>query len=174
MEKLKHNNMKYLNYLKYLLKHKWYVMIECFKYKLFWRGLVHDISKFYPSEFIPYSNYFNEWIKRNNNNEINYYNPTNTDDELYNFAAFRHQKRNKHHWQWWISPQNEGGVKILEILEPYRTEMLCDWIGAGKAQGRFSPKNDCLYETRKWWDANKDKMQLHENTRKYFEDILNN
>jgi len=50
--------MKYLKYLKYILKHKWYVMIECFKNGLIWRGLMHDLSKFLPSEFIPYANFF--------------------------------------------------------------------------------------------------------------------
>jgi hypothetical protein len=81
-----------------------------------------------------------------------------------------HQKRNK---QWWILPEDEGGVKILPIQEPYLTEMICDWIGAGKAQGYFSPKNDPLHETRKWWNKNKDKMQLAKETRNYLENILN-
>jgi ribosomal protein L28 len=52
--------------------------------------------------------------------------------------------------------------------------MLCDWIGAGKAQGKVSPKDDYLYETRRWWKANNHKMQLHPNTREYFIKLLEN
>lgn len=66
----------------------------------------------------------------------------------------------------------EGGVKILAMTDTYRREMLCDWIGAGKAQGRFSPKNDPLQETKKWWNANNHKMQLHPSTRQIIESSL--
>jgi len=49
---------KYLKYLKYVLVHKYYVFIECFKVGLFWRGIMHDMSKFFPDEFLPYARYF--------------------------------------------------------------------------------------------------------------------
>jgi hypothetical protein len=166
--------MKFWKYLHYLLRHKWYVMIECFKVGLLWRGLLHDLSKFRPSEYIPYMNYFygdGMGIEKGRN-ETGYYKPTDTGDKAFDFAWLLHQKRNKHHWQWWILPEDEGGVKILEIQEPYRTEMLCDWIGAGKAQGKFSPSDDYLQETRKWWNANNHKMQLHPETRRYFTQLL--
>jgi hypothetical protein len=167
---------KYFKYLRYLLRHKWYVTVECFKVGLYWRGLMHDMSKFSLSEFIPYAKYFyglGNDIKRGRNS-TGYYKPTDTGDKAFDFAWLLHQKCNRHHWQWWILPEDEGGVKILEIQEPYRTEMLCDWIGAGKAQGKFSPKDDYLYETRIWWKANNSKMQLHPNTREYFRNLLEN
>jgi len=43
--------------------------------------------------------------------------------------------------------------------------MICDWIGAGKAQGYFSPKEDKLLETRNWYRQNGSKMQLDPETR---------
>jgi len=49
---------KYILYLKYIIRHKWYVGIECFKMGVYWRGITHDLSKFLPSEFIPYAKYF--------------------------------------------------------------------------------------------------------------------
>lgn len=165
---------KYFKYLSYVLRHKWYVMIECFRAGLIWRGLLHDLSKFYPSEFIPYANYFygnNGDIKRGRD-KTGYYKPTDTGDKAFDFAWLLHQKRNRHHWQWWVLPEDNGGVKVLEMSPIYRDEMLCDWIGAGKAQGKFSPANDYLQETRIWWNANNHKMQLHPNTRLYFETLL--
>jgi len=43
-----------------------------------------------------------------------------------------------------------------------RLEMLCDWIGAGKAQGFGN-------NTAKWYLENKDKMKLHPITREWVE-----
>ena len=152
---------QYLNYLWYILKHKYYVSVECFKEGLYWRGLVHDLSKFLPDEFIPYANFFYNKPRDN----TGYYKPTETGDEAFDFAWLLHQKRNKHHWQWWISPEDGRGIKVLCMESLYITEMICDWVGAGKAQGFFSPKNDRYFETRKWYLANKDKMNLHYATR---------
>ena len=44
-------------------------------------------------------------------------------------------------------------------------EMLCDWRGAGKAQGYGD-------NTDKWYQANKGKMQLHPETRGWVEQQL--
>lgn len=162
---------KHFRYLKYLLLHKWYVMIECFKVGLIWRGLVHDMSKFRSSEYFPYVNYFGKDITEGRDS-AGYYKPTDTRDKAFDFAWLLHQKRNRHHWQWWILPEDEGGVKVLEMKEPYRTEMLCDWMGAGKAQGKISPKCDPLLETRRWWIANNQKMRFHPDTRKWIEEKL--
>lgn len=160
--------MKHIKYLRYLLRHKWYVMTECFRHGLIWRGLMHDLSKFLPSEFVPYANFFyggKNDIKRGRDS-TGYYKPTDTGDADFDFAWLLHQKRNRHHWQWWILPEDDGGVKVLEIQEPFLTEMICDWIGAGKAQGKFSPVSDKFRETRNWWNANNHKMQLHPETRR--------
>lgn len=154
---------KHLQYAKYIFKHKWYVMLECFKEGLIWRGLMHDLSKFLPNEWIPYANFF---YNNNPRDKTGYYKPTDTGDKAFDFAWLLHQKRNRHHWQWWILPEDEGGAKVLEIPEPYLTEMICDWIGAGKAQGHSSPKNDPYFETRDWWKANNYKMFFHPETEK--------
>lgn len=169
-KQIEHNKtkMKYIKYLSYLLKHRWYVMIECFKQGLIWRGIVHDLSKFLPSEFIPYANFFygnkGDDIKKGRNS-TGYYKPTDTGDKKFDWAWLLHQKRNKHHWQYWVLPEDEEGIKIFEIEEPYLTEMICDWIGAGKAQGCFPPKDDKYFETRKWYKMNGNKMQLNQKTR---------
>ncbi len=171
--------MKYLKYLNYLLHHKWYVMLECFKHGLYWRGLVHDMSKFLPSEFLPYArsfygNYASVYTyygdKRNRILDSGDY--QEKVDEDFNMAWLNHQNKNKHHWQYWVLLKDSGNTVLIDIPEVYRTEMLCDWMGAGKAQGKISPKEDPLQETRKWWCSNNHKMQLHPNTREYFDKIL--
>ncbi len=167
---------KYIKYLAYLFRHKWYVFIECCKEGIPWRGLLHDNSKFLLSELVPYTNYFYgdcdcQGIKKGRN-ETGYYKPTDTGDKAFDFAWLLHQKRNRHHWQWWILPEDEGGVKVLEMEYPYNVEMICDWIGAGKAQGHFSPKDDRFFETRKWYAQNGNKMNIHPTTRKWIENKI--
>ena len=159
---------QYLNYLKYVLIHKYFVTVECFKVGLYWRGIVHDLSKFRLSEFVPYANFF--YTKKRNG--TGYYKPTDTGDKAFDFAWLLHQKRNKHHWQWWTLPEDDGGIKVIKMDEIFTNEMICDWIGAGKAQGFFSPKDDKYFETRKWYIANKNKMNLHPHTRRLIECTL--
>jgi hypothetical protein len=167
---------RYTAYLKYVLRHKWFVSIECFKRGIIWRGLLHDLSKFRPSEFIPYAKYFygpkGENLQAQRRDKTGYYKPTDTGDEAFDWAWLLHQKRNKHHWQYWILPTDNEGVKILPIDYEYIVEMVNDWVGAGKAQGYFSPKDQPMQETIKWYDKNKDKMQLHPESRKQIEQLI--
>ena len=148
--------MKYLQYAKYLIKHKYYVLIECFKRGIYWQGIKHDLSKFYPSEFIPYAPYFyGRYLK----GDIKEYKPADLNGDI-GYAWFLHQKRNKHHWHYWILPQGQGKMKALDMPMKYRKEMLCDWIGASKAQGN---------DLKVWYRKYKDKIQLHPETRKWVE-----
>lgn len=142
--------MEYLQYLNYLIKHKWFVMIECFKVKLHWRGIIHDWSKFLPSEFAPYANYF--------------FGNEKESKTRFDYAWQLHQKRNKHHWQWWVTPRANGN-KTLLMPDKYRKEMLADWRGASKAQGYGD-------NTRKWYLKNRERMQIHPKTKKWIEKQL--
>lgn len=155
----------YYKYLKYLLKHKWYVFIECSKNGLTWRGIKHDMSKFLPSEFFPYAYHFNgnhpptrDMITKN------YIKPAITGDDAFDEAWRLHIKRNKHHWQWWAIPELGGGVNAAEMDDDSRMEMLCDWIGAGKVQ-----KTNGIKE---WWEKNQTKVQLHEKTREKVNEFI--
>jgi len=147
-------------------------MIECFKSGLILRGILHDLSKFLPDEFFPYANFFynkkNIFNKRTNCKN-GYRKPTSTGDNRFDFAWLLHIKRNKHHWQWWVVPNENKGVNILPIPEPYITEMLCDWIGAGRAQGHRSPKDNPYLNVREWYKENQNKIQLEDGTRKEIE-----
>ena len=41
-----------------ITKHRWKVRSGCFRVGLYWRGLVHDLSKYSPSEFITGAKYY--------------------------------------------------------------------------------------------------------------------
>lgn len=158
---------KHVKYLKYVLRHKWFVSLECFRHKLYLRGLLHDLSKFLPSEWFPYVNFFYGKPQSFVETKTGYYKPTVTGDLAFDFAWLLHQKRNDHHWQWWILPEDEGGVKLLEMDVDAVFEMLCDWCGASRAQG-----NGGWEGVFKWYEVNGHKMQLHKDTRDLVESIL--
>lgn len=155
---------KHLRYLGYVLRHKWFVFVECCRLGIPWRGLVHDLSRFFPSEWFPYAEHFYGRRARVWRDETGYYRPTDTGDSAFDFAWFLHQKRNKHHWQWWVLPANGEGVKALEMPLAYRKEMLADWRGAGRAQG--TP------DVRAWYRANRERMLLHPEVRAWVERML--
>jgi len=161
---------KYLKYLNYVIRYKWYVMLECFKMGLIWRGLKHDMSKLSLQEFIPYANFFHGKKKEKNiRDKIGYYKPTDTGDPAFDFAWLLHQKKNDHHWQWWILPEDNGGEKILEMSPCALKEMLCDWCGASKAQGHGGWSGVII-----WYAVNKEKMRFHPATRVSIEHFLRN
>lgn len=151
----------HLKYLAYVLRHKWFVFLAAWRLGVPWLGLVHDLSKFRPSEWRPYVAFFHGKKAKPRRDSTGYYKPTDTGDAAFDFAWLLHQKRNRHHWQWWVLPDDGGGLKVLPIPDRYRREMLADWRGAGRAQG--TP------DTLKWWLANNHKMRLHPETRAWLE-----
>ncbi len=164
---------KHIGYASYVLRHKWYVFLECRKLGITWQGLTHDLSKLLPREWYPYANHFygpdtehkdgTHTPKKGihtGRDETGYYNAAETGDAAFDLAWLSHQNLNPHHWQWWVLAKDGGGVKILPISHKYRLEMIADWRGASRAQGSKST-------VTQWYMANRDKMQLHPITRKW-------
>ena len=155
---------KFFGYLKYVVRHKWFVMLECWKMGMFWRGIAHDWTKFLPSEFFPYKNHFGAGIQTGRD-KTGYYKAEDTGDPAFDHAWFLHQKRAWHHWQSWCVPK-EGGVGVIpqEMPRACACEMICDWLGAGRAQG--TP------DVMRWYETNAGKLALHPNTRQFIEGWL--
>ncbi len=139
---------KHLKHLRYLIRHKWFVLVECWKVGLYWQGIVHDWSKFLPSEWFPYTDFLYGDI---GSRKIAY---------AFDVAVLKHYKRSNHHWQSWIF-HSQAGMKPMEMSYKDCLEMICDWHGAGRAKGEPN--------TKAWWNKNKDNIILHSNTRKYIE-----
>lgn len=146
---------RHIAYLRYLIKHKWFVLQACREMEVpLWRGIIHDFSKFYPSEWLPYArNFFNR-----DGGRRSYKDRTGVDQDLFTRAWNMHQKRNKHHWQYWVLTKDDGGFESLPMPDVYVREMVADWIGAGLA---ITGKRDVT----EWYMKNKDKMLLHDSTR---------
>jgi hypothetical protein len=150
----------YFKYFKTVLRHKYFVFKECQALGITWRGIVHDLSKFLPSEFYPYTQYFNgkgKWPKWDIAKHQMGYPYRYTEEgvkEAFDNAWLMHQKRNPHHWQYWVLQNDTDGRVALEMPDKYVKEMWADWTGAGIA---YTGKRDVL----NWYHNNKEKMILH-------------
>ena len=146
---------RYLEYFKYIIRHKWLVLLECMDLGIEIRGILHDISKFRPSEFIPYAKHF-----YNEDGSKKQHVP----DDDFDAAFLHHLSANKHHWQYWVKIVNPNEMVALDMPEVYIREMVADWNAMSRAQGNLDAKT--------WYQANKDKMILSIKTRVKVEEML--
>jgi hypothetical protein len=113
-----------LKYARYVVKHRWFVLRECVKLGIPLRGLLHDLSKFHPDEWLPYARYFygNDmgWNRR-------------LAERAFNAAWLKHQHRNPHHHQHWRLRNDDGTTALIPMSDSFIREMLADWRGAGLA-----------------------------------------
>lgn len=142
--------MKHWKYLKYLLRHKWAVFVECWHVGLVWRGITHDLSKFRPSEWFPYVERFYGVHPNAASTKL-----------IFDVAWKSHYKRNSHHWEFWVMNIHGNGFEmaVLDVVE-----MVCDWRAMSKTVGKGNVVN--------WYFENQHKINLHHNTRKMVEGLL--
>ncbi len=144
---------RHWSYLKYVLRHKWFVLVASRRISAsLWRALIHDLSKFRPSEWGPYARtfYADDGSKQ--------YKPSPEFDH----AWLLHQHRNPHHWQHWVLSEDSGRVKVLDMPVKFVDEMVADWMGAGRAiTGKW--------EYKEWYEKNKGKMLLAPRTQELME-----
>lgn len=147
---------RHVAYAKYVLRHKWYVLKACrMTGASLWLGLIHDLSKLRPSEWMPYAECF---YKPDGSKQY-------VESVAFTLAWNWHQKRNPHHWQAWLVTMDRGETKPLPMPERYVREMVADWIGAGLAiTGKL--------EVWQWYERNKGNMCLHHETRARVESLL--
>ena len=79
---------RYSTYLGYVLRHKGYVFRAACRLGIPWRGLVHDLSKFRPSEFLPYDRhlYAQDGSSQPRRDKTGYYTPVSSDDTTFDTA----------------------------------------------------------------------------------------
>ena len=107
-----------------ITKHKNLVLVGCFKVGLYRQGLLHDLSKYFPTEFLVGCKYYKGYMSPNN---------AEREDKGYSSAWLHHKGRNKHHLEYWIdySLQKDGyPLTGMEMPVKYVAEMLCDRIAA--------------------------------------------
>ena len=104
--------------------HRHMVMKHCFKAGIIWRGLVHDLSKFSPTEFIPGVLYY-QGNRSPNEKE--------REETGCSKAWMHHKGRNRHHFEYWTdySPVTKK-LEPVKMPDVYIFEMFCDRVAASK------------------------------------------
>jgi len=148
--------VRYLNYLKYVLLHKYFVLVAGLRLKVpFLQLVLHDQSKFTRAEWSAYAQCF---YSKDGSKQCK-------PDAKFTAAWNSHQKRNKHHFQYWMLIGDDGEVSTLPMPENYVREMVADWMGAGRAKTG-------TWEAREWYLKNKGRIKLHPFTRAQAEMLL--
>lgn len=138
-----------MKYLWATIKHKWFVFLAGLKTGApIWRLIIHDWSKFLPSELPHYNRQFFG---------------DGDDPEGFIITWCKHQNRHPHHWEYWIPRTGFGefsGNSPRPMPEWAVREMVADWMGASRSYEGFWPH----YDNWKWFNDNKNKIRLHYKT----------
>lgn len=108
-----------------ITRHKLLVMRYCFRVGLYRQGLLHDLSKYGPTEFWVGARYFQGYRSPNAAERIH---------KGYSEAWLHHKGRNKHHFEYWVDLDSRSGNACAGMPMPtrYVVEMFCDRIAASR------------------------------------------
>ena len=116
-------------HFKLITKHRWIVFKLCTRAGLPWRGLIHDLSKYGPTEFWESAKYY-----------VGYKSPIQVAREKrqYSAAWLHHKGHNKHHEEYWydfnapvkapVIPYKYTCCAIIYLLEWFIKEKILQMI----------------------------------------------
>lgn len=133
LKKLLHN---FNGHLHTVNSHRRLVRKYCFKLGLYRQGMMHDLSKYSPSEFIPGVKYYQDGHRSPNNAQ--------REDEGVSKAWLHHKGRNKHHFEYWIDYDVDGNSTIfagMKMPVKYVAEMFCDRVAASRIYNKDKYKD---------------------------------
>lgn len=154
--------MKLKNVIKHfnlITHHKWFVFKLCCKIGEPWRGLVHDLSKYSPTEFWESVNYY-----------VGNYSPITEakKDKGYSEAWLHHKGRNRHHTEYWVDHVAPNTTPIMPYQ--YAVEMICDKLAAGMTYQRKNWTKE--YQLSYWEKKEKDKLEINPKLRDFITAVL--
>lgn len=153
--------MKLTGHLKTITYHKWLVMKYCFRVGLYRQGLLHDLSKYSPTEFITGVRYYQDGNRS----------PNAAQREImgYSEAWIHHKGRNKHHYEYWNDVGPDRVIVGVKMPLKYVVEMFMDRIAASKVYKKDAYTDLCPLE---YYNLTKDYILIHEDTRRLLEKLL--
>jgi hypothetical protein len=155
--------MKAYQHFKTITLHKWLVMKGCFSIGLYRQGLLHDLSKYSPSEFLVGARYYQGNRSPNN---------AEREEKGYSAAWLHHKGRNKHHYEYWIDYSTrdiKGAMAPAPMPVNYILEMIMDRMAASKV---YAKKEYTCHHPWKYYLGGRDFAPLHEKTRETMELLL--
>ena len=145
-----------------ITRHKLLVMRYCFRIGLYKQGLLHDLSKYSPTEFLVGCKYYQGTRS-----------PNNAEREAtgVSMSWLHHKGRNRHHFEHWVDYSLDGEHVIMGAQMPrkYVAEMLMDRIAASKTyRGSAYKDSDPLA----YYKNAKEPPFMHIQTRRQLEHLL--
>ncbi len=152
-----------------ILNHIEYVKEMCQKMGIPELGEKHDLSKFNSDEFDIYKYADGNKSPHDNARDVLGYSP----------SWIHHKARNKHHWEYWTDfneaiPNKDGTFTIIckavKMPYDYVIEMVCDFVGAGKAynKDKWTVKSPLEY----WKTKCENKRAMHKDSQDLFVKII--
>ncbi|NLL93574.1 MAG: catalase [Clostridiales bacterium] len=154
---------RFKGHLTTINQHKLMVMKHCFRCGLYKQGLLHDLSKYMPDEFIPGVRYFQGDRSPNN---------AQREAEGCSSAWLHHKGRNKHHFEYWIDyPVNKAvGLTGMQMPVNYVIEMFCDRVAACKTYNKDKYKNE---DALNYFLRGQEHYVMHEDAKNLLYKLLN-
>jgi hypothetical protein len=153
--------MKLWKHFVTVTRHRWLVRQGCFQVGLYWQGLVHDLSKYSPTEFGVGAKYYQGTRSPNN---------AEREDKGYSEAWMHHKGRNPHHYEYWTDMNLQTRCyESVPVPRKYLAEMIMHRRAACK-----------VYQGDKYTDASAliylqkgvDRIRMHPQTQRELEYIL--
>lgn len=157
---------KALGHFRTITEHKLLVMQHCFAVGLYYQGIMHDLSKYSPSEFFTGCRYYQDGKRSPNNGE--------REAKGYSYAWLHHKGRNRHHFEFWtdytLYPQKDQSPLVaVKMPRKYVAEMLMDRIAASKI---YLKEAYTVHEPLKYYQRGKGHYLMHPQTAKELERML--
>ena len=155
--------MNVWGHFKTITSHKLLVMKYCFRIGLYRQGLLHDMSKYAPTEFLKGARYYQGTRS-----------PNNAEREATGLSVswLHHKGRNKHHFEYWV----DYGIGTEHVLagmpmpRKYIAEMIMDRISASRI---YHPDNYTDASPLEYYEMGKDRLWfIHEDTKAQLEYLL--
>ena len=152
---------KFFGHLNTIIRHRRKVILHCAKAGILYRGLLHDLSKYSPTEFIPGVRHF-----------IGTRSPNEGERALkgYSDAWMHHKGRNRHHFEYWTDYNPETKM-VAPVKMPivFVKEMFCDRVAASKVYQGKEYTNEHPY---KYFAPGKARRSIHPETSDLLEEWL--
>ena len=154
---------KAVGHFKTINHHKLLVMELCFKLGLYKQGLLHDLSKYAPIEFLVGAKYYQGDRSPNN---------AEREERGYTAAWLHHKGRNLHHMEYWIDysiEEEDHKMAGMKMPTRYVVEMFADRVAACKNyQGAaYTDRSSLTY-----YEKGKGHYMLHHETARLLEFML--
>jgi len=148
-------------HFKTITHHRLIVMAGCFRVGLIWQGLIHDLSKYSPTEFWVGVRYFQGTRSPN---------AAEREEKGYSEAWMHHKGRNRHHYEYWTDMSRVTRCyESIPMPRKYLVEMVMDRRAACKIYQGDEYTDGAALE---YFEKSRERELMHPETRQQLEYIL--